>query len=195
MTKRLKKTQYVGKSKTATTLERVGVIKKYNDGSRFISMNKAPWVAFSAIVQQSDRITRENGELQARIGALERQGATHPALWIVAGVAIGVIVMLRKKNLLVVVLAIGITAGGAYALTLEQKILLVFHTRGTNYKLNSTQAITDSIRIAFNTTDSTVTRDSVQVSIRTLETEGLLRHGDNKILLTRTGRDSSRRLP
>ena len=184
-----------GKSNLKTTLEKVGVITRYSDGSLFTSMNKAPWAAFSAIVQQSDRITRENGELHTRIDALERQGDTHPALWIVAGIAIGVIAMLRKKRLLVVVLALGIAQGGAYALSLEQKILIVFNTRGTGHMLKSTQAIMDSVRVVFNTTDSRVSEDSVQVSIRTLETEGLLRQGNNKIHLTRIGRDSSQKLP
>ena len=75
-------------SNFVTSLEKLGVLKSYPNGEKFISMNKAPWVAFSAIIQQSDRITRENEALNARIDALKFEQVYFLAWAFLAGMAI-----------------------------------------------------------------------------------------------------------
>jgi len=189
-----------GKGKGPVVLEKIGVLKTDENGQRFISMNKSPWVAFSAIVQQSDRITMENAGLQKQIDDLKQDQQDAPVwpVWLGAVLICGLIVAMRRKGLIVGLLVVAFV-GSAYAWTLNEQVLIAFK-RG-NGRIASTAVVLDSLRVAgmsdtlYTQADTVRFDNQVQDAIRDLETERLIVQRNNNIRLTRAGIDSVALLP
>ena len=187
-----------------TILHKVGILTTDQDGWSGIAMNKASYFALSALVQQSDRITRENEVMQAQIDELKRERTGIPVMWVLVGIGIGVGVALFRRRAdrilktLPFLLFCIIVAGSAWAveLTFEQKALKGFKRGG--YQISSVAALRDSI-IAFSAADSAVAKntylDSLATEISRQQTIGYVYQGANKILLTNVGKAAADLVP